>query len=279
MSAGPQTRASWPTVAALRPCGPLATWVDHYWFGVADDGVSATPRSLVLPDGRIDVVLEVVGARRSVAVYGSVTVPTTMTLAPGVRYIGIQFRAGCARHFLDVAAHELTDRSVGGGDVLKLSLADAGDIDDSHAIAAWLDAALLERLRQVPVAPSRIDRVVAEIERTHGSVRIDTLAACSGVSRRQIERNFLDVVGLTPKAFAAIRRFRYAGARLRTGASMAETALEAGYADQSHMCREFRRFAGLNPAAYARGDVAFLQDIKHLARDDEGLFFMERFAS
>ncbi len=266
-------------VGALRPSGPLAACVDHYWFGTADGGSAHEPTSLVLPDGRIDVVLESTGTRTSVTAYGSVTSRTTLNLTPGARYVGIQFRAGCARHFLDAAAHELTDRAAAGIDVLKFGLNEALNANDLRTAIARLDAALLRHLRRVQPSPARIDRLVAAVEQARGNVRVETLAAQAGVSRRQIERDFLDAVGLTPKTFAAILRFRHAGQRLRAGEPIAEAALAAGYADQSHLSRDFRRFVGLAPTVYARGDVAFLQDSKHLHKDDDGFSVLEAAAT
>lgn len=275
MSATLPLPISSPAVGALRPSAPLAAWVDHYWFSQAANA----PVTVLLPDGRVDVVLERTGTRTLVAAYGSVTTRTTLTLTPGARYVGIQFRAGCARHFLDAAAHELTDRAAAGSDVLKFGLNEALDANDLRIVIARLDAALLRHLRRVQPAPARIDRLVAAVEHLRGNVRVETLATQAGVSRRQIERDFLDAVGLAPKTFAAILRFRHAGGRLRAGEPVAEAALAAGYADQSHLSRDFQRFAGLAPTAYARGDVAFLQDSKCLTGDDDGFSLIEKGAS
>lgn len=259
------------TLGALRPSAPLAPFVDHYWFSAS----ASAPVTVLLPDGRVDLVLECTGAGTAVAVYGSVTARTTLALVPGARYVGVQFRPGGARHFLDAAAHELTDRAVAGDDALKVCLAPAFDADDPHAVIARLDAALLRHLRHTQPAAARVDGLIARVEQARGSVRIDALAAQSGVSRRQIERDFLDAVGLAPKAFAAIVRFRHAGERLRAGMPPIEAALAAGYADQSHLSRDFQRYAQLTPAAYTRGDVAFLQDSKRLPGDDDGLIVTE----
>jgi AraC-like DNA-binding protein len=54
-------------------------------------------------------------------------------------------------------------------------------------------------------------------------------------------------VGITPKRFASLRRFEQAVALARTSPSLTETALAAGYYDQSHFIRDFRRFSGAAP--------------------------------
>ena len=72
----------------------------------------------------------------------------------------------------------------------------------------------------------------------------------------------VETVGVSPKFFCSITRFRHAARLLqRASASLAGVAFESGYSDQSHMSHEFKRLADSSPAAYARGDVAFLQDV------------------
>lgn len=76
------------------------------------------------------------------------------------------------------------------------------------------------------------------------------LAALSGVSRFQLLRSFARETGVTPHAYLLQRRVRLARQLLIAGCGLAEAALEAGFADQSHMTRAFRRQFGVTPARY-----------------------------
>jgi AraC-like DNA-binding protein len=76
------------------------------------------------------------------------------------------------------------------------------------------------------------------------------LAGEFGVSRRTLHRDVTAAAGLPPRTLASVLRFRAAIDRLRIGGgSLAELAAASGYADQAHLTREVRRFAGLPPAA------------------------------
>jgi AraC-like DNA-binding protein len=75
------------------------------------------------------------------------------------------------------------------------------------------------------------------------------LARSLSMSERQLERRFLDRVGISPKRYASLRRFERAAALLGSGAPLGRVALDAGYYDQSHFTRELRRFAGMTPGA------------------------------
>ena len=76
------------------------------------------------------------------------------------------------------------------------------------------------------------------------------LAALSGVSRSQLLRGFARETGVTPYAYLLQRRVRFTRQLLIAGRAPAEAAQEAGFADQSHMTRAFRRQFGVTPAHY-----------------------------
>jgi len=76
------------------------------------------------------------------------------------------------------------------------------------------------------------------------------LAALSGMSRFQLVRGFARETGATPHAYLIQRRVRLARRHLAAGLPLAEAALQAGFADQSHMTRAFVRQLGLTPGRY-----------------------------
>ncbi|MEW5853648.1 MAG: helix-turn-helix domain-containing protein [Myxococcota bacterium] len=78
------------------------------------------------------------------------------------------------------------------------------------------------------------------------------VARTLSLSERQLERRFLDRVGLTPKKYASLRRFERAVELAQTAPSLTRVALDAGYYDQSHFIRDFRRFAGTSPSRFLR---------------------------
>jgi AraC-like DNA-binding protein len=76
------------------------------------------------------------------------------------------------------------------------------------------------------------------------------LAALSGVSRFQLLRGFAREVGITPHAYLVQQRVRVARRLLAKGQTPAGAAIEAGFADQSHMTRAFVRQLGVTPGRY-----------------------------
>ena len=132
---------------------------------------------------------------------------------------------------------------------------------------------ILKQLRQCPSYEAMIEMVCGFIEqRFDGRCRpeepmdavaiemLDPLkdhslehwAAKACLSLRQFERNFITRVGISPKLFIRIARFEYA-MKIKNNwpnKSWSEIALECGYADSSHLLREFKEFAEFPPSRF-----------------------------
>jgi AraC-like DNA-binding protein len=95
-----------------------------------------------------------------------------------------------------------------------------------------------------------VSAAVSWIEDARAMVRIEDLARRIGLSQSALERRFRRLVGASPKKFASITRLRHV-LRLRSkGADFTSIAYDAGYCDQSHFIKDFRRFSGLSPETY-----------------------------
>ena len=87
------------------------------------------------------------------------------------------------------------------------------------------------------------DRAVAD-------VTADEIAAVAGCSRFAAYRAFVSAYGVSPSEYQRQLRVREARRLLAAGVAPATAAAEAGFADQPHLTRWFRRYYGITPAAY-----------------------------
>jgi AraC family transcriptional regulator len=84
-------------------------------------------------------------------------------------------------------------------------------------------------------------------------LRMQDIAAAVGVHPAHLARAFRAYFGVPPSAYVRRRRLEWAASQLVCGeAPLATVALEAGFADQSHFTRAFRRHTGLTPDRYRR---------------------------
>jgi AraC-like DNA-binding protein len=83
-----------------------------------------------------------------------------------------------------------------------------------------------------------------------GELTADDLAAAAGCSRYAAYRAFRHAYGLAPSDYQRQLRVQTARRLLSAGASPAQVAADAGFADQAHLTRWFRRYYGVTPGAY-----------------------------
>jgi len=83
-------------------------------------------------------------------------------------------------------------------------------------------------------------------------LQVQDAASRLNVSTRTLQRLARRHVGLPPAAMIRRRRLQEAAERLRTNpwADLATVAAELGYADQAHLCGDFRAVLGFTPSSY-----------------------------
>jgi len=101
-----------------------------------------------------------------------------------------------------------------------------------------LDDAALRRARQF---------LDAETSRV---VRSSDLEEVTGLTRYDLARQFRSAFGTSPYRYSLMRRLDRARSQLRQVRSLADVALDAGFADQAHLSRMFRHAFGVAPARY-----------------------------
>jgi AraC-like DNA-binding protein len=126
--------------------------------------------------------------------------------------------------------------------------------DSAEQRFAHLERLLEQRLAPSAAPSSIVCEAVRRIEDAHGNLRIASIPAELGVSRKQLWLRFTRELGLSPKAYAGLQRFVWTLARLResTTVDWSQLAAAAGYSDQAHLVRDFRRAAFASPTEFLR---------------------------
>lgn len=113
---------------------------------------------------------------------------------------------------------------------------------------------LVEDLLLAHAGEARSDPLVASavawIERTRVSLRVQELARRIGLSQSALERRFRRLVGASPRRFASLVRLRNVLRLREAGADWTTIAHAAGYCDQSHFIKDFKRFTGQAPGSF-----------------------------
>jgi AraC-like DNA-binding protein len=90
------------------------------------------------------------------------------------------------------------------------------------------------------------------LEHFAGPVSLDALVRVSGLSRFYVLRVFRREYGVSPHEYQRHLRLARAARLLASGVPASRVAYDAGFADQSHLIRQFKALTGLTPGAFAR---------------------------
>ena len=250
------------------PHPALRAYIACLWISASGAvAAGARPHShRVLPDNCIDILWQDTG--QPAFAVGMMTRAIHVASAAVVRTVAVRFKPGAAGIFLDPALplHQLADQRTGlellWGRSATDRLGDAlwgGKLDDSGRLAL-IERHLLGRLQQAAAgggaspAGALVGAALDAIDLSGGALRIATLADGLGVSRQHLAAQFRARVGLTPKMYARICRFRRATGALTPSAATdwARLALDCGYFDQSHLIHDFQEFSGSAPEDFLR---------------------------
>jgi AraC-like DNA-binding protein len=104
------------------------------------------------------------------------------------------------------------------------------------------------------ITDSMLSKAGGAIRKANGTMPVSEVAAAAHATVRTLERNFKQSSGYSVKDVSALIRFEQARNRLwlHPQTNLAGLAHELGYADQSHLTKEFKKYSGTTPAAFAR---------------------------
>jgi AraC-like DNA-binding protein len=172
-----------------------------------------------------------------------------------IAVMGVIFRPGgaCAmlREPMDLLGnrHTAFDDLVGAsGTALRQRLLNTST---AHTRLDVLERWLRVRTRAPALHPS-VESALATLDRAPQVQCIGALVDECGLSARRFGTLFRQQVGIGPKQYARMQRFRSVISRVQLGRRVewAAVAADCGFHDQPHLVREFRAFAGMTPTAY-----------------------------
>lgn len=200
---------------------------------------------------------------RMISVFGQIDRAFRVTYQPGFYSLGVLFKPAALSRFLRVNMAEFTNTAF-DGTLLRPDL-----------------RILHEKLEVCQTSSQRIEllnqyfsRVLTTISDTRSiadhalhilqhdcTVSIEQLADRLQMSQRYIEMHFRKTIGLSPKTYSIILRFKRMERQLKKmqSVSLLDTDHENEYYDQNHFIKDFKRFTGYTPSRYLVQDISMLR--------------------
>lgn len=262
-----------------RPAAPLDRWIDTLWTSDRAQGL-AHAREWGLPTGRADLVVPLdrsalwrypdpagAGVRLAGgALQGAMMQPVLRDTSTASVVVGAHFRPAGLAGLFDAPADALAGLAVpldhlwpGFAETLRQRTWDARGLHDPVRRLALFEEALRARLRTGPAIDPMVEWAWRRIA---SGAPIGEVRRESGWSHASFTRRYRAACGLMPKQHAAVMRFQQALVEAACGRPWAEVAAAAGYADQAHLSRDFRRLAGMAPGQVRREATTFTNHLR-----------------
>ena len=249
------------------PGPPLSEFISVLWYFPSQDVPNTTER--VLPTGSVDLIIRLDSADASdSAMFGPRTRSVVIKTTSRQELLGVHFKLGGAFPFLRFPLGELQNAGISLGDlwgkedaerlVCSLHEARTGEMK-FRILEQWLRRLGGDRLEKHPAVTFAMRLFCTG---PHGSVA--DIADKTGYSQRHFIDLFRNEVGLTPKRFQRLYRFRKVieSVQRRNVVDWIDIGLTLGYFDQAHLIHDFREFSDLTPEQYLSRRTPFINHVR-----------------
>ncbi|MDN3693215.1 AraC family transcriptional regulator [Chryseobacterium tructae] len=175
-------------------------------------------------------------------------------------FIAVVFQPYFLNILLKTSAKEAKNQIISAEDILKEKLTPFQDKlfyqSDPHTIIKDLNIFFTQFLSEEIGSDYQFIAAVQQyILQNKGTVLSRDLEKFTGYSERHLERKFENYMGISPKKYSNIIRLHYFLSLINKGImedNMTLLSYHAGFSDQSHLIREFKKNVGLTPGQYAK---------------------------
>lgn len=252
----------------FKPHADLAALVNYYWtLEVPFD--PSNEKQKIIPDGFIEMTFNFGDPiRRYVSEDDFILHPNAMIMGQRTKsyYIepegdvdtfAICFYADGFSNFVTTSIKTLADKETPIGVVFGEEI--ARELEQEMILGAnteqrieIIERFLLEKLNEQSTIDHIVKRTVDALIATKGSSSISNILKEDLSKRRQLERKFVNQIGISPKQLGKVIRLQSALKMLlnEEGESLTNIAHENDYYDQAHFIKDFREFTGLSPKEF-----------------------------
>lgn len=248
----------------ILPSATLSQYIKHYLFIRTDE---KGPKCLrFFSDGNAGILFTLYGEFRDhfneslapVFLYGQASHFKDFSSVGSISLVIVVFQPNGIHDLFKIPGKELLDQVIDLEDIVggkaSRTLARLQEQSSRRDNANVLDE-FFTTLRSTqgnndhPLITASLDL----ISKSHGLISVKQLSDTTGYSERHIERIFLESIGLAPKQFGntiRLHHFLKMSKQRQAHETLSSISYAAGYTDQSHLIKEFRRLTGLTPKKY-----------------------------
>lgn len=190
-----------------------------------------------------------------------------LVLKREIAMVGIVFKASALHNFFGLRMSTLVNNRMALEHILPETDLILGTLkrtatDDNKV--KILEEILLTHLTDAKSRLSVIDEAVELIDQKYGCITVQTIAEQLKISKRYLEKKFLEKVGVSPKFYTRIKRFTSLSKEVAYNKYLnwQDLVFKYGLHDQSHLVKEFMEFNQMNPTDYLTNHQELVRFVK-----------------
>jgi AraC-like DNA-binding protein len=181
--------------------------------------------------------------------------------------VGVTFKPGTIQRLLRIPGKETTNLDIDASHVFGNDIRETEmklkEAKNNEEILAIIEGFLLQLVKRMEAA-SPFDMAINELVKYNGNLGVDVFARYACKSIRQLERDSLEMLGMSPRLFARLIRFGKAFSFKEVHPDLPWTSIahQFGYYDQMHLIKDFKKFMGTTPG---KADLVSTSSVKMMA--------------
>ncbi|WP_367866946.1 DUF6597 domain-containing transcriptional factor [Pedobacter sp. WC2423] len=251
------------------PTKQLSSLIKHYLF--VESNTKGVKKFRLFSDGNTGIVFSfknrlitnsgktgITDSLPSSFAYGQISGFKNIFCVDETCLLIVVFKPYALSNLLNIPANELVEQTISLTDLF-------GNIGTEVTERLFVCQNLAERIQILesffikiianinnPALPM-ITASVNFIQQNNGLINQEQLIRYTGCEQKQIERKFIETIGITPKKYCDIVKFTIYLKSLRDThhLKLKDSAYDAGYYDQAHVARYFKRITGITPTQYS----------------------------
>ena len=268
------------------PHATLQDWVKRFWI-LEKEYTAADQIEEVIPDPCVELIFNFGTAYSDIAhsparelpkicLVGVLSKPLRLQANGLVKIVAVRFFAWGALSFLKNLASKDSATAADLDPMWRQVVASVGANVHAgkyeQAVQAIEDFLIGLRLNAL-FGSDQVKAAAKLLYSSKGQFRVAELADYCNLSVRQLQRQFDETTGVSPKALGRIIRFEAIRNRLLSepNANLTELAYEFGYTDQAHFIKDFKTFTDKTPGEYALD----MEQFQKMFRDNENVVFLQ----
>ena len=252
----------------FQPHPDLVSLISCYWT-LEVPATKDTQRQRIIPDGTIEMAF-ILGddIKRYTSEDEYILQPRAMVLGQtiepfyieptgyvntfAIRFYPYGFANFVTRPLKDLANKETPMELLFGEKTTKELEQKIVEATDSSQRIEIIEHFLLHKLNDKTTIDNIVKTTIDALLLTQGSAQIKTILKEDLSKRRQLERKFLNQIGISPKQLGKVIRLQTALKMLlrQQSESLTKIAYESEYYDQAHFSKDFKEFTGTNPKEF-----------------------------